>query len=136
MIKKFLLIGTITTMMVLPGQANAFSFKKFIANPFKASINSVLNPFHVVYKFNTAFGFRHTTGIPREAFTAANEERFRETGQWRWDIKSQNDYWKRPVQDDFSQPPLVVRPDPYEPPPTDVVLQPPCNRGGRGITPC
>ena len=128
--KRLLVVGAIAVMMTMPSQANAFSFKKFFSNPFKASISSVLNPFHLVYKVNKAFGYSPTTGIPRDAFTASNEQYFRTTKQWRWDEDDKDQYWRRPISDDFHP----IRQDPVVPP--DVITNPPCNRGGKGITPC
>ena len=133
--KKILIAATLAAMLTMPAQANAFSLRKFIANPFKASINSILNPFHVVYKLNKAFGHNPTTGIPKIAFTPANEQHFKETGQWRWSWEGRDMAEKAgpPVIPDPLRP--IVRPDPIAPPP-DVVVTPPCFRGGKGITPC
>lgn len=127
--KRILIVGTIAIMMAIPSQANAFSLKRFLSNPLKVSISSVLNPFHLVYKVNKAFGYSPTTGIPRAAFTDDNEKYFRNTNQWRWDDQTSENYWKRPIGDDFH------RIDPMVPPP-DVITNPPCNRGGKSITPC
>ena len=133
--KKLLVAAFCTAVMAMPTHAEAFSLRKFIANPFKASINSVLNPFHIVYKLNKAFGHNPTTGIPQVAFTTANERHFKETGQWRWNWEDRDMAAEAgpPVIPDPLRP--IIRPEPIEPPP-DVVVAPPCSRGGKGITPC
>jgi hypothetical protein len=129
--KKIIIASAMAAVMLSPVNANAFSFRKFITNPFKVSISSVLNPFHVVYKFNKITGQNPTAGIPAVAFTPANVDYFKQTKEWRWSWEEEP-IILRPVD----PPPYTIPTDPPRPIPPEVTVTPPCKRGGPGITPC
>lgn len=131
--KKILVASAISIVLVTsPASAHAFSLKKFLANPFKVSISSVLNPFHIVYKLNKITGQNPTAGIPQYAFTPQNAKFFKENGEWRWSWEEETPPILYPVN-----PPDIIPIEPTpRPVPPPVVVTPPCNRGGPGITPC
>lgn len=125
--KKTLIALSIAAMSAMPTHAHAFSFK----NIFKRSLSSVLNPFHIVYKLNILIGVKPTTMIPK--FAIRDEDR-----NWQYNYQTNN--WDRytinntypPVPPPLYEPDYPARPNP----PAPVIVTPPCQRGGPGITPC
>ena len=132
--KKILVASAIAILLTTsPASAHAFSLKKFLANPFKASISSVLNPFHIVYKLNKMTGQKATAGIAQYAFTRENARFFKENGEWRW---SWEDEKVPPILYPVNPPDYIPVDNSPRPVPPPVVVTPPCQRGGPGITPC
>ena len=117
-----------------PVQAHAFSLKRLL-NPFNVGMASVLNPFHLVYKFNQITGANPARFIPGDALIPTER-------RWVRDPKT-NDWTKYSWELEDAVPPAPLYPYPTDSvrppvvnPPAPVVVTPPCQRGGPGITPC
>lgn len=110
------------SLCLLMSSASAFSFKRFIVNPFNVSINSWLNPSHLAYVSNIKLGKNPSFGIPKNAFTERDRRNI-DFSKWSWEETNPEHGSMRPIE-------------PVYTPPPNVITTPPCNRGGPGITPC
>lgn len=109
-------------LVVLMQSASAFSFGRFLTNPFNVSITSWLNPSHVMYVANIKSGLRPDFGISKYAFTERDRKNI-DFSRWSWEEDHPEYGSMRPVEPVYTPPPSIV-------------TTPPCNRGGPGITPC
>ena len=135
-LKQILAISTASTFLLLGSpKAEAFSFKRLL-NPFNVGVSSVLHPFHIVYKVNRITGGNPVSFIPGDSLRQ---------GERKWVIDPKTNDWRKYSweNEDQNPPPLIdpvnpgdiIRP-PISNPPPPVVVSPPCQRGGQGITPC
>lgn len=125
-------LSAVAFLAFAPAHAHAFSLKRLL-NPFKVSVSSVLHPFHIGYLFSKITGTNPVALVPGDALL--HSER-----RWVRDPKT-NDWAKYSweLEDTVAPAPLhpsdLVRP-PSSIPPGPIVVAPPCQRGGAGITPC
>lgn len=128
--KKQLITIFTSLVLLLPISANAFSLKRFITNPFGVKVSSILHPFYLVYKANKFMGSNPTGNIPNYALRSDDT-------QWKYNY-NKNAWEKYSWELEPITPPAIYNPDlpnrPIVPPP--IITNPPCQRGGTGITPC
>lgn len=117
-----------------PVQAHAFSLKRLL-NPFNVGMASVLNPFHLVYKFNQVTGSNPARFIPGDALIPTERRWVKDPSTNNWTKYSWENEDQIPVLPSLPNPGDFVRP-PSPIPPAPVIVTPPCQRGGAGITPC
>ena len=121
-------------MALTPVHAEAFSLKRLL-NPFNVGMASVLNPFHLVYKFNKVTGANPARFIPGDALIPTERRWVKDPSTNNWTKYSWENDDQIPVLPSLPDPGDFVRP-PSPIPPAPVIVAPPCQRGGPGITPC
>lgn len=130
-------LATLTAVAFLaftPAKAEAFSLKRLL-NPFKVSVSSVLHPFHIGYLFGKVTGTNPVAFVPGDALLYSERRWVRDpkTNDWtKYSWELEDTVQPAPL---FPNPNDLVRP-PSVIPPAPVVVAPPCQRGGAGITPC
>lgn len=134
-VKGTLVILTVAAFMLLqPAKAEAFSLKRLL-NPFKVGVSSVLHPFHLFYKVNKIVGSNPVKFIPGDSLVPSERRWVKDPSTNNWDKYSwELDDNVPPVQQIPDLPDITPRP-PISPP-APIVVTPPCQRGGPGITPC
>lgn len=127
--KKKIILATCALALMIPMSSQAFSLKRFITNPFNVKISSILHPFHLLYKVNTITGAKPISFIPNVSLR-------QEDTKWKYSY-DKHEWEKYSWEINPYIPPIIDNPyDPIRPVPTPVIVTPPCQRGGQGITPC
>jgi hypothetical protein len=131
--KKKIIIATCAIALMMPMTSHAFSLKRFLTNPFNVKISNVFHPFYLLYKANKFTGVKPITFIPLASLRP-------EDTNWKYD-PVKHEWEKYSWETNPYVPPPIYTPDlpevPIRPnPPPHVVVAPPCQRGGQGITPC